>query len=159
MYPLLWIGVAIGVGMVAGSRSMVGPAVASRTLSRQAPREDAGAAEQVLASPRTARVLTALAIGEQIVDKLSGVPPRTRALALAARAVAGAVTAAPIAMRHSLHLAPVTLVAAAGAVVGAFLFVRVRARIAAGTGLPDAIVGTAEDAAAIAAATQLLRKI
>ncbi len=159
MHPFLWLGVALGVGVVAGMRSLVAPAVVSRTLSQQPVPGDAGAVERVLASPRTASVLSALAIGEEIIDKLPGVPPRTRTAALAMRAVAGALSAAPIAMRHSLHLAPVGLVAAAGAIVGAFLFVRVRRRIATGTGLPDAIVGTAEDAAAIAAATRLLRKL
>lgn len=158
MHPLLWLGVAAGVGIVAGMRSFVAPAVASRKLA-QHPAKHAGAVERALASPRTSQVLTALAIGEQIIDKIPGVPPRTRAAALAVRALAGAASTAPIAMRHSLRLAPVSLVGAAAAVVGAFLFVRVRSRLAAGTGLPDAIIGTAEDAAAIAAATRLLDKV
>lgn len=63
------------LGMASGLRSLAGPAAAMHG------RKVAG------------RVFAALAAAEMVADKLPGIPPRTRLLPLAARAVSGALAA------------------------------------------------------------------
>jgi uncharacterized membrane protein len=82
---------ALGLGVVAGLRSMLAPAL----LSRAASRGELGSIEEtpfaVLASPRATQILALLAIGEAIADKTPVVPSRASTPVLLQRAVNGAV--------------------------------------------------------------------
>jgi uncharacterized membrane protein len=101
-------------------------------------------------SPARFAVLAAAA-GELVGDKTPMVPPRTSPPALVGRSASGAFTG------HALAGAPgaaVGALAAAGSTFGAY-----RARKALGelTGLPDPVLGVAEDGLAFAAAALATR--
>ena len=87
---------ALGLGAVAGIRSMTPPALLSRAASRG---EVPGIEETpfaFLASKRAARLLTVLALGEISADKLPFAPDRTSIPGLAGRLATGALVGAAL---------------------------------------------------------------
>jgi uncharacterized membrane protein len=96
--------------------------------------------------PVAGTLLTAVAAGESIADKVAPLPDRTEPVPLAGRVVLGGATGALLA--RSRGGSPV-LAAAAGAgaaLAGAWLFTAARRGLTR-RGIPDALVGTAEDLA------------
>jgi uncharacterized membrane protein len=91
----------------------------------------------------------AAALGEMAADKTSVVPPRTSAPALAGRMLSGALCARA--------LAGPAAVGAAAAGAAAFAGQRARTTLAERTGLPDALLGVAEDALAVSVAALAAR--
>jgi uncharacterized membrane protein len=136
-------------GMVAGLRSMLGPAVVSWAAKL--------GWLQVAATPLafmgyryTPIILTVLAIGELIADKLPSTPSRKAPPAFIARIVSGSLVGATIgAAGQSLVLGMV--LGALGAVCGTLGGAAVRSRLASAFGrdLPAALL---EDIVAIAIA-------
>jgi uncharacterized membrane protein len=83
-------GAALGLGASAGLRSMLAPALLSRAAARG---ELVGLEETpfaALASPKAAKVLAALAVGEAVADKTPVVPGRASVPVLLQRAATGA---------------------------------------------------------------------
>lgn len=70
------IGRTLGLGAVAGVRSMSAPALLSRAASRGSIEGIEDTPFAFLSSPRTARILTVLAVGEALADKLPFSPDR-----------------------------------------------------------------------------------
>jgi uncharacterized membrane protein len=124
---------ALGIGLVSGLRSMTGPA-----------------ATRVRAGGTPALVVPLLALGELIVDKLPGVPPRTAPPALAVRALAGGFAGADLARDDGDERIGFVL-GAAGAIAASYLALRLRRAAGAATGLPDPLIAVVEDIAAISA--------
>lgn len=131
---------ALLFGVTAGLRSMAAPA--SLALAQQQP----GAARNwLLASPRTARVLTMLALGELIFDKLPLAPKRIAPGPLSARLLVGGICGAAA----SKDQASGALLGIAGALAGSFAGYAIRKGVEQASGTPDALVGLAEDGLAI----------
>src|SRR5258707_4716945 len=87
------IPLTIGIGAIAGLRSMAAPAIISRAARRKAFRiRDPRL--KFLQSNKTEIVLSALAVGELVADKLQFIPKRTRPGPLAARIGSGSLCGA-----------------------------------------------------------------
>jgi uncharacterized membrane protein len=132
---------AVLLGVTAGLRSMTAPA--SLALAQQQP-----GAERIwlLDSPRAARVLTTLAVGELIFDKLPFAPKRIAPAGLSGRLLSGAMCGAAVAREDQ---AAGALLGIAGALAGSFGGYFLRKRAGRASGVPDALLGLAEDGVAI----------
>lgn len=126
---------AAGIGAVAGLRSMMGPAMVAQLL-------------HIPGSPRARNVLTLLAAGELVADKLPFVPNRTSRGPLVARLVSGALCGAAVSSSARKPVAAGAAADALGALAGAFVGFEARRR-AAKYGFAAAAL---EDAVAIAGA-------
>ena len=112
------IAAAIGIGTIAGLRSMTAPAVVSLAVNREWINKPTNSLA-LLANRKTAYLLSALAIGELVVDKLPTTPNRTEPLSLTARVATGAFSA--VALTRSKNCAVVAaLLGGLSAVAGAF---------------------------------------
>jgi uncharacterized membrane protein len=152
------LGRTLGLGAVAGVRSMSAPAL----LSRAASRGDIGGIEGTpfafLASPRTARILTVLAVGEALADKLPFSPDRISAPGLVGRMASGALVGATLfaaAERRTPLGAGFGLLAAVSASYPSY-YLRVKTQEKLGA--PNWAVGLVEDALAEGAGLLTLRK-
>lgn len=136
---------AAGIGVLAGMRSMAAPATVSERLSNDGLTNQAPAPLRAFASPRTARALKALAVGELAADKLPFMPDRTAPPALAFRILSGAICGAAIASWRRESAVLGALVAAAAATAASYGFLAGR-RAAGRAGIPSLVSGLAEDA-------------
>jgi uncharacterized membrane protein len=152
------LGRTLGLGAVAGVRSMSAPAL----LSRAASRGDIGGIEGTpfafLASPRAARILTVLAVGEALADKLPFSPDRISAPGLIGRMSSGALVGGALfaaAERRAVLGAGLGLLAAAAASYPSY-YLRVKTQEKLGA--PNWAVGLVEDVLAEGAGLLALRK-
>jgi len=127
---------ALLLGVTAGLRSMTAPAALA--LAQQTP----GAGRNwLLETPQAARVLTALAVGELIFDKLPFAPNRTSSAGLTGRLLSGGMCGAAVVPEDQ---AAGALLGIAGALVASFAGLALRRRAARASGLPT-LVAIAED--------------
>lgn len=150
-----WIATAAGLGAVTGLRSMTGLAMVSRELSdrRRLPRH-ASRLEEWLAEDTVAVVLSGLALGELVADKLPGIPDRIAPAPLFGRGLIGAVVGAIAAGPDDRALG--AAVGGGAALVASWLGWLLRGELSRATPLPDTALALAEDAMAIAAARELV---
>lgn len=143
---------ALGLGALSGMRSMAGPLFFARAAS------SSGLAG-LLASRRVARALGVLAAAELVADKWPRIPARIEPGPLTGRVLAGALSGASIASaRGRRRLVPALLGggAALASAAGAYL---VRKRLGRRLGVPDALLGLAEDALVLASGAALGRAL
>jgi len=148
----------LGLGAIAGMRSMAAPAALSRAVERG----DIGGLENtpfaVLGSPRVSTVLRMFEIGEFIVDKLPVmVPSRTSPPPLLGRAASGAIAGAALFASGGRRMETGGVLGAASALVAAYATERLRLQIAERLGVPDLIVALSEDAIAVFGGARLLQ--
>lgn len=126
---------SLGIGAVAGLRSMTAPAAT------------------LLADDRPFAGVALLAgAGELIVDKLPIAPARTIPPAVAIRMLAGGLSGGAIAARLGGSRALGIVAGGLGAVAATYLAYEIRRRLTEDAGVPDAAVALVEDALAIWAA-------
>jgi len=140
-----------GIGVVAGMRSMMAPAVLSHKLSRTMPASEPHSAIEYAANPTTATVLKVMAVGELIGDKLPKTPARTDMPGLGFRMLSGGTCGALLNEAEGQPVIHGAVAGGFGAVVGSFLFMRLRLWIDDELGLPDPVVALAEDVLTITA--------
>lgn len=148
-----------GIGVVAGMRSMMAPAVLSHKLSHMMPASEPHSALEYAANPTTATVLKVMAVGELIADKLPNTPARTDLPGLGFRMLSGGTCGALLNEVEGQSAAQGAVLGGFGAVVGSFLFMRLRLWIDDELGLPDPIVALVEDALTITAGWLLVDTI
>jgi uncharacterized membrane protein len=146
------------LGCVDGLRSMTAPAVVCWAahfgwLHFQ------GTRLAFIDRPFTFIIFTVLAIGELIADKLPKTPARIAFLPLIARVVIGALCGFALAVTAGVDGWFGAMVAAAGAVAGAFAGYNIRKRLVTRAHLPDFFVAIAEDAIAIAAGLFIVSRV
>jgi uncharacterized membrane protein len=137
---------------------MSAPALLSRAASRGYIEGIADTRFAFLASPRTARILTVLAIGEAVADKLPFAPDRISAPGLIGRMASGALVGAALfaaVERRATIGAGFGLLAAAAA---SYPFYYLRVKTQEKLGAPNWAVGLVEDALAEGAGLLTLRK-
>ncbi len=137
------------IGVVAGSRSMLAPAVVSWAANLNV--LDVGRTPVALMGYRiTVIIFTVLSAGELIADKLPKTPSRKQPLSFIIRIVTGSLSGVTVGASGHMALAGLFL-GAAGAVAGTLGGAAIRTRLAAAFGrdFPAAIL---EDIAAIAIA-------
>jgi len=143
---------AAALGAATGGRSMTPIATISRAAGRGKLRIRHSPLT-FLARPAVAGILKLMGAGELLVDKLPFVGPRTTPPSLAWRIALGGVCGALVALMDQRPTVPRTLCAASigAACAAGFSFLLMRIRLSLGQmGLPDPVVGVAEDALVIA---------
>ena len=144
---LLFLLMALLIGVVAGLRSLTAPAVVSWGAYLGSITLQSTWAAWV-ASLITAIVLTVLAVGELVNDKLPKTPPRTAPPVFAARIIMGGFAGAVIGASH--HWTVTCLGAGIiGAVLGTLGGYQARKRLVAAIGGKDLPIALLEDAVAI----------
>lgn len=138
---------ALLIGVVAGLRALTAPAVVAWAAALHWINLD-GTWVQWLSHPVSVAILTVLAVGELVTDKLPKTPARTAAPSFAARLVLGAFAGAVIGTAWAYTWSALGA-GVIGAVLGTLGGYEVRTRLAASRGrdLPIALL---EDSLAVA---------
>jgi uncharacterized membrane protein len=148
---------ALGMGAIAGFRSMAAPAALSRAVSdgRIEGLEDTPFA--ALGSPGVSTALRMMEIGELFVDKLPVTPSRTSPPPLLGRAASGGFVGAALFASESRRAAVGGALGAAAALVSAYTGERLRLQAAEKLGMPDPLAALLEDGLVLLAGSRLLR--
>jgi uncharacterized membrane protein len=147
----------LGLGAIAGLRSLTAPALLSRAAAGRHDPDLSDTPFAKLADPAIAETLGLAAAGEMIVDKLPFAPNRTIPPSVAFRAASGAFVGAALfagEKRSPAAGAVVGALAAVAATYGAFV---IRRALDRETGLPDPVIGLVEDVIAVDGGNDLLR--
>jgi uncharacterized membrane protein len=147
-FNLLLLLAAFGIGVVAGLRSLTAPAVVA-WAARLGWLDLHNSHLAFLGSTAATYILSAMALGELVADKLPSTPNRTGALGLGARIVTGALCGAAFCATTARSVALGAVVGAFGGVAGAFAGFEVRHRIVQQLRIPDFVIALLEDALAI----------
>lgn len=149
---------ALGLGAIAGSRSMAAPA----TVARAARKGSLPGIEKTpfgfFRNPWVAALLYALAVGEMVADKQPRIPSRLSPPALLGRVASGSFSSAALfasAGRRGAAGAPLGLLSA---VASAFAGHHLRARAGSRLAVPDPVLGYLEDGIVLLLASRLTGK-
>ncbi len=143
----------VSLGAVAGLRAMMAPALLGYFVMRRANKNFA----DFTASSNIALILGLLAAGELVGDKLPNTPNRTEPAGLVARIASGAVVGRFICRKQKKSVFAGITLGAAAAVAAAYAGENIRREISARTGISSALLGAAEDAAAIGFGVAILK--
>ncbi len=138
----------LGLGAVAGIRSVSAQAQLSRAASRG---EIEGIEETPfapLASPRASRVLTVLAVGEAVADKFPRAPDRISIPGLLGRAASGALVGAALFASASRRGTAGATLGLLSAVTASYPSYYLRVGLLERSSLPNWVLGLLEDALA-----------
>ncbi|AKS33673.1 DUF4126 family protein [Mycolicibacterium goodii] len=138
---------ALLIGVVAGLRAMTAPAVVAWAAALQWINLDNTWAEW-LAHPITVTVLTILAVGELVTDKLPKTPSRKTAIQFGTRLITGAFAGAVIGTAWGYKFGGLGA-GLVGAVLGTLGGAEARRRLVAATGGRDLPIALSEDAVAV----------
>ena len=149
MNPGVTLLLSFSIAIMAGSRSLVTPAVVAwaahlRWINLQ------DSPLSFMGTTWAVGIFTALALVEVILDKLPSTPARTSAVQLSARVVTGALTGACVAVAGGVTLWLGALAGAVGAIAGAFGGYHLRASLGRALRVPDFLLAVTEDLVAIA---------
>src|SRR3954468_13325056 len=150
---------AIGIGAVAGLRSMTAPAAVT-WAAHERWISSPGRRFRFLRRNSAASVISALALGELIADKLPFTPNRTAPSALAARILSGAACAAALSASYGSekkYVATTAVVGGLAAVTGAFIGMTARRKLQQKLQVSDTAIAVAEDALAIGSGIWIVR--
>ena len=137
---------AVGIGAVAGLRTLTAPAVLAWAAKRRWIRMGNSPFATIISAKASKRI-TGLAVSELIADKLPFTPSRLKAGPLATRIVSGAVCGATIYGVVKRPLIEGAVLGGVGAIAGAFAGYHMRKRLS--RDMPDLGVAVLEDAFAI----------
>ncbi len=147
---------AIGIGVIAGMRSMSAPALVSNHIAGNPPEGIDETPFKVMAYPKTAHLLKGLALGEMITDKLPVVPARISPGPLAFRIVSGAVCGGAICAAEGKRAGIGAIAGGVAAIAGAYGFYHLRRSIGRESKAPDPLLGLAEDAIVITGGLKIM---
>jgi uncharacterized membrane protein len=139
---------ALGIGFVAGLRSLTAPAAVS-WAAHLGWLDLHGTTLGFLASSPAVVLLFLMAVAEYVADKLPGTPSRTRPGSLIGRIVLGAFSGAALSLSARDSAAIGMVLGALGAVLGTFIGYEVRRRLVKGLGAKDVFIAVGEDLVAI----------
>jgi uncharacterized membrane protein len=141
---------ALGIGIVAGLRSLTAPAAVSWAahLHRLDLRDSRLA---LLGSTIAVYTISALGLGELVGDKLPSTPNRTSLLPMAFRILSGAICGAALCISANRFIIEGTVLGALGAINGAFGGFHVRRLLVKYLKITDTAIALAEDGLAIGA--------
>ena len=137
------------IGVVAGLRTMTAPAVVAWAAHQQWLNLH-NSPLAFMGSTAAVAILTVLALGELVVDKLPSTPSRTEPLGLIARSMLGGLSGASVAAAGAQSIVLGVVLGVAGAMVGAFSGYQIRKRLVSALKVPDFVIALLEDAVAIA---------
>ncbi|WP_143312737.1 DUF4126 family protein [Chitinophaga eiseniae] len=140
---------AIGLGIVSGMRSTMGPAFASQYANRYPSRQLKGSPLGFMQRDTVMRGLQTMAAGEMVVDKVPGVKDRIIPGALAARAAAGGLAGATVYQSHGDKAWRGALVGAVAAVAASYACFYLRKYAGKKYKVKDGFAGGVEDLLAV----------
>ena len=140
---VLYLG-CFSIGITAGLRSLTAPALVS-WAAHLGWLDLSGSRLSFLGSRAAITILSLLALGELVADKLAKTPNRTDLGPLVFRVITGGFSS--MALCASAHQSAVigTILGVLGAIAGAFAGYEIRHRLVEAFGLPDIRVALAED--------------
>ncbi|HZS17692.1 MAG TPA: DUF4126 family protein [Candidatus Udaeobacter sp.] len=142
---------AFGIGIVAGLRSLLAPAVVAWAAHFDLLNLN-GSPLAFMGSRTAAVIFSIFALGELIGDKLPSTPKRTALVPLLARIVLGALSGASLCVAAGNSLLGGALLGGMGGTIGAFAGYEIRRRIARSFHIKDIFIAVCEDIVAIALA-------
>jgi uncharacterized membrane protein len=149
------LGFAIGIGVVAGLRSLTGPAVVAWAaylgwLNLR------GGSLAFMGSIAAVAIFSMLAIGELFADKLPKTPKRTAVVPLVARILLGGFCGACLCASADQSLILGAILGALGGVIGAFGGYELRRRLVSSLNVKDVFIALLEDLIALGLAFVLV---
>lgn len=145
----------LGIGLVAGMRSMLAPAVVS-WAAYLGWLDLAESGLRFMASPISVAVFSLLALGELIADKLPFIPSRTEPGPVVVRLLSGGLSGACLGWSATQSWMNGAAAGAIGAIIGAFAGYHIRRRLTTGAGMKDFFVALPEDLIALVLACFLV---
>jgi uncharacterized membrane protein len=146
---------ALGIGIVAGLRSLTAPAVVAWAAHLNWLNLH-GSPLAFMASTAAVVIFSVLALGELIVDKLPTTPRRTATAPLVARIITGGLCGACLCASTGQSLGGGALLGGLGGVIGAFLGYSIRRRL--DLHIKDFLLAICEDVVAIGLALLLVSR-
>ena len=140
---------AIGIGIVAGLRSLLAPAVVAWAAHFDWLNLN-GSPLAFMGSRAAVAIFSIFAIGELIADKLPKTPKRTAFAPLLARILLGGLSGASLFAAAGKSLLTGAFLGGTGGVIGAFAGYETRRRLVNNLHINDLFVGICEDLVAIA---------
>ena len=150
---------AFQIGVIAGMRAAVAPALLSHKLVRTIPTKQPQKPIHYLAQPPVSIGLNVLAGAELIGDKVPNAPERTIPAQFITRIASGATCGAFLSEVEGKETSYGAIAGGLGAVAGTLIFFNLRRWLDHEVGLPDAAVGLAEDALAVGWGWQVVNSI
>ncbi len=148
---------ALGMGAIAGLRTMAAPATLSRAVSDGRIEGLEETPFSILGSPRVSTALRIMEFGELIVDKLPATPSRTSPPPLLGRMASGALVGAALFASEDRGQAVGSILGAVAALASAYAGESLRVQTAQRLGVPDPLVALLEDGLVLLAGARLLR--
>jgi len=148
---------AVGIGVVAGLRSLMAPAVVS-WAAHLGWLNLHGSPLAFMGSTLAAAIFSLLAIGELVADKLPKTPKRTAPAPLLARILIGGLCGACLCASANQSLLIGALLGGVGGVIGAFGGYKIRRRLVSKLNVKDVFVAIIEDLIAIGLASFLVSR-
>ena len=148
---------AIGIGLVAGLRSLTAPAVVA-WAAHLGWLNLHGSPLAFMESTAAVILFSIFAIGELIVDKLPMTPKRTALVPLVARIVTGGLCGASLCAAAGQSLGIGIILGGIGSVIGAFAGYEIRRRLVNNLRTKDIFVAICEDLVAVALACFLVSR-
>jgi uncharacterized membrane protein/uncharacterized protein (UPF0548 family) len=146
----------LGLGVLAGMRSMSAPTLVSRRLS-QAPGPRTDPLAEALSKPWVPKVLGVLALGELVADKLPKTPARVKFLPMAGRVLTGVLAAASsVSGQKRSVMALAGVLGGAAAVASTWAFYSLRKVATTRFKVPKVAAAFTEDALVAALASRLM---
>jgi uncharacterized membrane protein len=146
---------ALGIGFVAGLRSLTAPAAVSWAAHlgwlslADTPLQWMGSATAVV-------IFSLLALAELVADKLPKTPNRTKPGPLISRILLGGLAGAALTAAAGASLLGGAILGGVGGIIGAFVGYEIRRRLVSSSGIEDQPVAIAEDLVAIGLALLLV---
>ena len=146
----------LGLGAIAGMRTMSAPALLVAYLRRQERERVDGVVLRFLTSPTAEWASRLLAAGELAADKVPGIPARIEPEPLFARALSGGTAGYLLSMVHGRSKGKGVVLGAAAAVGSAFAAYHARRALVESLSVPDPAVAILEDALVIGGGRRLM---
>lgn len=142
---------ATGLGIIAGARTFMAPAVLSHMYSRHPSRYLNDTPFEFMQAIPTSKVFKVLAAGELMGDKLPNAPNRTAVPGLVGRTVSGILVGATVYKAHRKNAFIGGIIGGASAAASTFGCFLLRRAIGKHTPIPDPVTGAVEDIITITA--------
>ena len=146
-----------GIGVVAGSRAMLAPALVSRHLQHTKDLADKTSHNAIRFNK--ASIWTVLSAGELLGDKMPTAPDRINPAGLIGRGISGGIAGASVSRQLKTRQWVGALIGSATALGATYLTWYVRKQIVKNTKVPDSAVGLAEDVLMLCLGTAALKRI
>lgn len=151
---------AAGLGMIAGMRSLSAPALVVNTMGKKSEiDEEKPYVLKFLKSPQFAAFLKFLKAGEQVGDKMPGIPDRINVPSLTGRFISGALSGASVFSFLKEKAWKGALIGGISAIVSTYTSFYARKKSGEFTGIPDVVLGMLEDRLVRGMTTRLTREI